>query len=272
MAPSEKVHFVHVANSLDIPSEIRSQYPALLETVDEKHRMQETVKEHFECHPDSEVAFEVVAGVALVELLRLARQEEIDLVLVGKKTGDEGDSILPKQLARKAPCSVLSIPEGAEPRITKVLVPVDFSEYSADALDVAIAFASASTLPDILCLHVYEVPVGYYKSGNTYEDFAEILRQGAEKTYRRLLSRFDLKGVSVTPLIKLAPDPSWAIRELVVEKCVDLLVVGARGRTVAAAVLLGSVTERLLRSTDVPLLAVKKKGEGLGLLDALLEH
>ena len=171
----------------------------------------------------------------------------------------------------KAPCSVLAIPEGADPRIMKVLVPVDFSTHSADGLDVAIAFASASTLPDILCLHVYGVPVGYQKSGNTYEQFAEILRQATEKMFRHLLSRFDLKGLSVTPLFKLARDPAKAIRELVVEQRVDLLVVGARGRTAAAAVLLGSVTERLMSSTEVPLLAVKKKGEGMGLLDALLE-
>jgi nucleotide-binding universal stress UspA family protein len=48
-----------------------------------------------------------------------------------------------------------------------------------------------------------------------------------------------------------------------------LVAVGARGRTAAAALLLGSVTEQLIRSTEIPLIAVKKKGTGMGLLDAL---
>ena len=46
---------------------------------------------------------------------------------------------------------------------------------------------------------------------------------------------------------------------------------GARGRRAGAAVLLGSVTEHLINTTTVPLLAVKKKGSGMSILDALLE-
>jgi nucleotide-binding universal stress UspA family protein len=59
--------------------------------------------------------------------------------------------------------------------------------------------------------------------------------------------------------------PSTDISE---EQQVDLVAVGARGRT-AAALLLGSITERLIRSTEIPLIAVKKKGTGLSLLAAL---
>jgi len=47
------------------------------------------------------------------------------------------------------------------------------------------------------------------------------------------------------------------------------VVVGARGRTAAVALVLGSVTERLIASTEIPLIAVKKKGTGLSLLDVL---
>jgi hypothetical protein len=36
-------------------------------------------------------------------------------------------------------------------------------------------------------------------------------------------------------------------------------------------VLLGSVTEHLINTTTVPFMAVKKKGAGMGLLDALLK-
>jgi nucleotide-binding universal stress UspA family protein len=45
---------------------------------------------------------------------------------------------------------------------------------------------------------------------------------------------------------------------------------GARGRKAGAGVLLGSVTEHLIKTTTVPLMAVKEKGTGMGLLDALL--
>jgi nucleotide-binding universal stress UspA family protein len=51
----------------------------------------------------------------------------------------------------------------------------------------------------------------------------------------------------------------------------DLVVTGARGRRLGAGVLLGSVTEPLVADTDIPILAAKKKGEGMSFLEALLE-
>ena len=50
----------------------------------------------------------------------------------------------------------------------------------------------------------------------------------------------------------------------------DLIVTAARGRALGAALFLGSSTERLIEHADVPVVAVKKKGDGLSLLEALL--
>jgi nucleotide-binding universal stress UspA family protein len=52
---------------------------------------------------------------------------------------------------------------------------------------------------------------------------------------------------------------------------IHLLIMGARGRKAGAGVLLGSVTEHLIKTTTVPLMAVKEKGTGMGFLDALLK-
>ena len=61
------------------------------------------------------------------------------------------------------------------------------------------------------------------------------------------------------------------INKVVYEQGIDLVVIGARGRSNDAAALLGGVTEQVIRSARSPLMVVKKKGEGLRLLDALLE-
>ena len=163
----------------------------------------------------------------------------------------------------------LVVPEGAHPRISKILVPVDFSEHSTDAMDVAIAFSSACTLPEIVCAHVYRVFKRNLKSEVGYEQFAEIMRESVEKTYRTFIKSFVLRECSVTPLFLLSRNPSRAIAKAAEEQSADLVAVGARGRTAAAALILGSVTERLIASTEIPLIAVKKKGTGLRLLDAL---
>jgi nucleotide-binding universal stress UspA family protein len=271
MAKSEKTYFVHVATSLDIPEPIRQAYPELLVPVDEHltEQMRKRVEEHFSCHPENEVSVDVMAGVPLVEILRLARQKEIDLILVGKTGEHQQSGMLPEKLARKAPCSVLVVPEGAQPRISKILVPIDFSEHSVDAMDVALAFRSDEPVSDIVCTHVYRAFEGHQGYEVTYEQLAEPMRGGVEKAYRAFIQGYGLRGGSVTPLFLLSSNPSRAIAEACAQQQADLVAVGARGRTAAAALVLGSITERLIASTKIPLVAVKKKGTGLSLLDAL---
>ncbi|MBN1545389.1 MAG: universal stress protein [Syntrophaceae bacterium] len=273
MGQTEKIYFVHVASALEIPEKIREEYPDMLQPVDEfrKDGLEKIVEETFDGHAGSELIYSVIEGAPLVEMLRLAIQKDIDLVLIGRKSRPESTGKLAEKLARKAPCSVLIIPEGAGSKITKVLVPVDFSENSADAANVAAAFALASGLSDIICLHAYQVPMGYYKTGKSYEQFAEIMKKHAEVNFREFMQEADLKGISALPVFVLDKNPVRAIEDTAKKEKIDLLVTGARGRSAGAAVLLGSVTEQLIWKTETPIIAVKKKGKGMNFLKALLE-
>ncbi len=273
MAQSEKVYFLYVADDLDMPEFLRKEYPDLLPPVNEFARAQvkELVAKYFDGHPGSRKAYEIVEGLPLTEVLRLARQKQIDLVLTGQSIDQQVNVMLPVKIARKAPCSVLIVPEGFGLQIKNILVPVDFSEICVEALDVATVLASDLEVVGISLLHVYRVPVGYYKTGKTYETFGEIMKKHARKHYREFIDRCDLRGVTATPLFRLGHDPAKTINKVVYDQGIDLVVIGARGRSNDAAALLGSVTERVIRSARIPLMVVKKKGSGLRLLDALLE-
>jgi nucleotide-binding universal stress UspA family protein len=271
LAKSEKIYFIHVAKTADIPKQVLEEYPDLLHPVDEaaQNQMKEIIQQHFDRYSDVEVDHQVLHGSPLVELLRWSQKKEIDLVVVGRKSKEREVGSLPQKLARKAPCSVLIVPDGTQPRVTKIITPVDFSDNSADALDVAIAFASAAGIANILCPHVYSVSFGFATTGITPQKFASIMKKQLEKDYRDFINRFDLKGISPTSIFLLESDPSRAISRLAKKRGADLLVIGTRGRS-AEAVLLGSVAERLIHIADMPLIAVKKKGAGLSFLNALL--
>ncbi|MHC4780921.1 MAG: universal stress protein, partial [Planctomycetota bacterium] len=64
-------------------------------------------------------------------------------------------------------------------------------------------------------------------------------------------------------------DVSSAVINAVKDHDINLIIIGARGRTAVASLVLGSVTEKLIRNSYMPVLAVKKKGENLGLLQAM---
>lgn len=284
LARSEKITFIYVASSSDIPEEIRVDYPDLVHPVDgfTKQRMEELVSKYFHGYSDSQLEYKVVEGSPLMELLRRSKEEEIDLIIMCKRREPTETGTLPSKLARKAPCSVLFVPEGAKPAITNILVPTDFSENSVDAMDVAVAFATAAGVSEINCLHAYNVPLGFYKTGKTYEQFAEIMKGHAKRNFQEFLNADicrkgtvceirNLKEVAVSPIFKLENKPATIIEAVIKEHQIDLLIMGARGRKAAAGVLLGSVTEHQIKTSPIPVLAVKRKGSNMSLLDALLK-
>lgn len=273
LAKSEQITFLHVAPSVDIDEEVCEIYPELKQSCDGStvQEIESLVKKHFDGHPETKLVCEAVDGSPLIELLNRTKEDDIDLIILRKRLDDKASGNLSVKLARKAPCSVLFVPEGAKAFYKNIFVPMDFSENSEDAMVTAVSIAQANSIKEIHCLHVYNVPAGYYKTGKSYEQFAEVMMGHAKKRYNEYIRKIDLKGISLIPKFRLEEKDYRGIwEELLENNEVDLLIMGAKGRKAGAGILLGSVTEHLIKTTTVPLLAVKKKGTGMSLLDALL--
>ena len=272
MAESERIYFAHVAESLRVPPSLRDLYPELVEPAEDaiEAEMRHVVMEHFDGWPDSQSRYIIARGSPIAELLRRAVQHNVDLIVVGNTSDKPDAGALPEKLARKAPCSVLIVREGSEPRIKRILVPVDFSRDSADALQAAAAIARTVGGCTTNSLHVFDVPPIYAKIGRTYEEFAGIIEDRVAEEYNHFVKDLDLGGVTPEPIFVADERPSKAIIKRCEEVPLDLLVMGARGRSDVTAILLGSATERVLRKTQVPLLVVRKKGGVAGFLEMLL--
>lgn len=273
MAKSSDVYFVHVSNTFEIPEEIKKVFPQILSPVDlaAKDRMKEEVEQHFNGHKDAKLWFESLEGQVLGNLIACTKNHEIDLVITGHYINKApSGQCLSEKLARKAFCSVLIVPENSKIRFDDILVAVDFSEHSLVTLDVGTAFAKAARQPYIDIINTYYVPEGYYKTGKSFEEFAHIMEKNAYERLEQLLEKSDLKGIDTKAAFRLNSDVVDGILKYSDEVDAHLIVVGARGRSGdIAAILLGSITEGLIRKLHRPLLAVKEKGKGLNILEAL---
>jgi len=232
--------------------------------------------EHFDGHGSGAIVAKVVDRPPLIEILRYALDQQIDLIVMGRRAVSEKnrgyETALVRRVTRKATCSVLVLPKNTEPGVRRILVPVRDSECSATALDAACEMAAAFGAR-VRCLNVFRVTSEYERVGSTLEEHTALLRQSAEKECARLLERVDTQGVDVDA--RCVADRKHRPVPIILDRSeregADLLVIGSRGRTGAAGVLLGRVTEQLIRKSTVPVLAAKTKGECIGILRALLE-
>jgi nucleotide-binding universal stress UspA family protein len=233
--------------------------------------LRELATAHFKGHGEEEMYCEVVKGSALVEILRYAHDKEIDAIIVGRSAQPVRGALLAKRLTRKATCTVLVLPITAQVRTDTIICPVRDSDCSANAVTMACDVAK-EVGAKIICLNVYQVHPGYSRTGASLEEAEAALETAARHECERLLSRVDTQGVPVKT--QCVPDlydkPVPVILEAAARASADLIVIGARGRSGAAGVLLGAVTEQLILGSPIPVLAVKKKGECIGILRALL--
>lgn len=274
LAKSQKAYFINSASTLDIPEEIKKQYPELVEPVDEfaERNFAENIDKQFSGKEGLETKSIVTEGNILDVVLTNIVRKDIDLVISSK--GNNGFPVehFAEKLARKAPCSVLIVPEEyKEASYSKILVPVDFSEYSDNAFDAALAFAKAASINQIVPVHVYHVPTGYHKSGKSYEEFAEIMKHNAEEKFSNFIEKFDLGPVAVDPMFVLNENTVKGIMEAQGSVGADLIVLSTRGRTTGASMIMSSYAEKIIKESSVPVLAVKEKGAGLNFVKALLE-
>jgi nucleotide-binding universal stress UspA family protein len=208
----------------------------------------------------------VLHGHALEMVLREVLVRRADLLLVGSRRLGEDRRVLERRLAMQAPCSVWVVPAGAPASLARILAPVDFSERSADALEAATAIAAAARSVRCQALHVR-----FDSSVAPPDDIAEAVAGRERDAFTTFAARANLHGIEVEPLFEEGPDVTRTILRVAAERGSDLIVMGTRGRTRAASMLLGSETEHTLQSSGVPVLAVKHFGSRLRFSQALLD-
>lgn len=138
--------------------------------------------------------------------------------------------------------------------IKKIMVPVDESAYSMDALKYSIDFARKMDC-HILLFHCHrEFPSVI---GEPYLQYAieKILKTSEEvlKPYRKILKE---SGVGFSELVLEEPAGKAIVEAAEIEK-IDLIIMGTKGKTDLEGLLMGSTTHRVLHLSPCPVLIVR---------------
>lgn len=215
-----------------------------------------------------------LARQAVVEIREAARIDGVlqsaavnscDVILLGHRRGRSGRRSLARRLALMAPSSVWLVPQGTMPALSHMLVPTDFSDHSVDALKLAIGMARARGLGLLTSVHIrFDSSMSQYPEHTAEFEIAE------EDHFDDFLAQVDQAGVLVDRVFEDSAQPTIAILRVAERTHSDLIVMSTRGRSAAAAVLLGSVTSDVIAASQVPVLAVKHYGGQMSMRDVLL--
>ncbi len=140
----------------------------------------------------------------------------------------------------------------------KILAPVDGSRYSLDAVVLAAKLAAFHD-SQLKLFHVIDVLlVDQLKrlSGIDQESTLEELRQRAEGFLKDMEREAASHGADPQAHIEEGVPHDAILKEVLSWKA-DLIVMGKLGRRGVSHMVLGSVTERVIEFSDVPVLVVK---------------
>ena len=144
----------------------------------------------------------------------------------------------------------------------RILVPTDFSEQSKYALKAAAKIASLNNC-EIYILHMLDIPDLQSFSG-VKTDIPEIIffKKTAESKLDEFASHDCLKNITTYSLLRLMKTFE-GVQEVNQEFAIDLVVMGSHGASGMKEFIIGSNTEKVVRTSEVPVLVIKGQNENL---------
>lgn len=209
------------------------------------------------------VSRHVVSGVPHEEIVRVATEQDIDLIVMGQdgKTGVNNrlfDSVTDKVI-RGTSVPVLAVPDGDRAcRVEQVLLPISDRITTVEAIE----YAATAAKEFQTSIHVVKIvdtsrEAGLFDAGGVTDEFLERLREEAQPAIDRTVDRLADLGVDTPIETEVVHGlPHETLEEYIGTRDVDLVIAGGYGSSRIARRVLGDVTEHLLQTASVPVLVV----------------
>lgn len=144
--------------------------------------------------------------------------------------------------------------------IRKILCAVDLAEYSGQVAEYAAALARACKASVLV---VYTAPslsqyVGFHVPPNTIENFVGEIVTGAEEGMADFVEE-NFKGVEAEGRVVVGYATDEILKTAAKENC-DIIVMGTHGRKGIDRILFGSVAEKVVKESTVPVLTIRPHG------------
>lgn len=248
------LHVVPTPNVHPVPSVQKRVEQALQETVEARRKVMDELVETFR-RDGLTVSGEVQVGRVVERIVETsALADLVVLGIRGERESDEGGFIgsTAYRIIAGTTQPVLAVPkEAGEPRLTRILVPVDLSPVSLQAILKALELGEVFDGVHVDVLHVVEL-----LESISEEEVQSLLQEEAWRVIRQHLPEIHPHAhlsLHVERRFSAAP----AILDKAKELGADLILMRSHGRHGVLKSLLGSTTEQVLRASTRPVYAFR---------------
>lgn len=266
------VSFLHIIQEKYLRDDIMKLFSDLPGNVDVEDVVRKKLKgkigKHFS-ETDTEVRLILKKGRPTDEIIELVRGMSPDLMMLGKKSGYVGEGVMARRIIKYVPCSVLFVPEKSRNNLENILVPIDFTKTSADALTVAQKWAD-SFGGEVTAQHIFSYPTRFFPF-LPIESEKEKIDDYIEKKLDTFTDEFDIpEQVDFRLSHHKEGRKSDDVYDVAVQKQADLIIMGAKSQKKLSTLLRDDFIDQAVSYPfGIPLLILKDKARHLRILDLL---
>ena len=199
-------------------------------------------------------------GPVFDNILSISRTEDANFILISANSFDEDVDVklssLVEKLVRNSAVPVWAVKNDGECGIKNILCPVDFSKASTRALTNAILLARKFG-SNLTILSVYE-PLSQivYKLRDQIDEINNIHQKDHTKQLDEFLKQFYLVDLKYTQKV-ISGKPAASIIQHLKQNQADLVIMGTTGKNNLGRILIGSVTEKVIREVPCSFITTK---------------
>lgn len=267
----DTITFFHTIESGPTALEIVEQFPEISSKEEFDHLIRNELKDKIAGYFDDEsIEIRVVLkeGKPTDQIIEIVQSLEPDLLLMGKKIGYLGEGVIPKRILKYVPCSVLFVPENSRYSLENILVPVDFSEQTANAIITADELLNG-TEGTITAQHIYHYKAQFFPYILSPEEKKEIDDKIREKL-QKFKNQYDLPS-NVNYV--LSQHKQGNIADVVYHQAMsdqaDLIIVASKSEKLTSFVRHDFTDKMLDYAFGIPLLIQKNKEKHQKFLQSL---
>jgi nucleotide-binding universal stress UspA family protein len=271
------LHLLHVVTLFEdqpgVLSDELAETEALVKKLEEKAEIELHNVANTHGSDDMEIVTNQKRAIsAAPAILEYASKNGIDLIVMGTH-GRRGIGHLllgstAEEVVRLAECPVFTIRESEEVKPIKlferILVPVDFSDHSKKSLAYAKDIANSYNA-NLQLLHIIEDTIHPAFSLSGKSSIFDLVPGIEEDCRRRIEELIQETGISNenTEIIVKGGQAAHDIIKFSKDNSSDLVVIATHGLTGIEHLLLGSITEKVVRMAPCPVFTVKSFGKDL---------